>query len=694
MPDLYVWADDPVNCSLTLKGVRYSKASDIQFVFAEGSAGEVGRAKATRSGSTATARWDKAKGPQDDSLWRLLQYYVEVDGVRHTYFAQDIYVYAKKITIEAKGEDGKALVGAIAVITQEVPVKGPDGKLTGETRTVSNERKTDGTGKIEYSLTYPGDFDVRWKRPFVLVKWAKQEGTKWSATVKKLKFTARLEFPRPPGDDKSKPHKQYVNLTPGRTTPHYGSSVKVVVAGKGAEGQPGDEVFLKAEYDGNNSDRSPPDGGNAKGTVREHKLQIGSNMKASFELPLGHAGGDRVTIKVGTTPDCADDEVIVENWRRIHYELMSPQMLLTNGTLAEGTLADGTNGYDYNNVIKDWFKDRLDKGFVEYVCCESHVYPDSAIPAGQKVDGSTFAGGTPGREYFTFGKNRFTPLGFAFHRTSDPLTVAVWLCERAFSYAYGATHADFATGPQTDLKSATATLIAPGNLFPKRLDEGDDTVIEATWEAVVDAVATPDHPGVGQRGPIPASWLDFTKGPNRLGITLQGTAATLVGPAGAAKCPIRIKLKWFTYYEINGNAGQGEQTMVVDRPHPSTACTICHELGHSMGMAVLESNAKSRKAPPPAGLAYPKTVLEGGDVYDDTHGHKGAHCANGCPGRPVGAAKFSFSGKQGTCIMFGEGADEEVPKRQNFCAGCLTQIKGRRIESIKVVWSAVDPKSL
>jgi hypothetical protein len=686
MADIHVWADDPVTCSLTLSGVRYSKASDIQFVFAEGSKGEVGRAKATRSSSSATATWAKALGPEGDDLRRLLQYYVEVDGVAHRYFSQDIWVYAKTVTIEAKKEDGSPMVGAIAVIKQQVPAKNPDGSPSGETDTVTRKRKTDDKGKIEYRLTFPDEIVVTWERPWVLVKWTQDEGTKLSATVKELKFKALLATPRPPGNDKSKPYRQYVNQEEARNTPSYGNKLKVEVVGTSAyEGKEGDEVFLKAEYDGSNSDRTPAEGQKAKSGVTDMKAKLDRRRIATFEVPIGHAGGDRVKIKVGATSACDDDEVTVENWRRINYELMGPQKLVTTGRLAAATLGDGTQGHDYNKVIKDWAKERLDKVFVEYVCTKSHVYPDGLISASLNVDGVHF-GATTGKKYFIFGSEKFTPAGVAFQRT-DPLTINVRLCDRAFSPN---AVAPFATDDSSDFTGTTGTVLAPDYLFPLSLENGGATV-SGTWTAIVDATAYPDHPGIGESGNIEADWLDFKKGAYRLGVTLKGTAATLVGPASADKCPIRIELSWLTYYGINGSAGGGQQVMVMDRPDKPIACTICHELGHSMGMVPFESNAKGRKKPPPAGMVYPKTILEpGGDAYDDTHGHAGSHCANGCPDRPVGGAAFSFSGKEGTCIMFGSGGDEAEPKRANYCANCTKYIKARRLDDIRTAWPGRD----
>jgi len=59
----------------------------------------------------------------------------------------------------------------------------------------------------------------------------------------------------------------------------------------------------------------------------------------------------------------------------------------------------------------------------------------------------------------------------------------------------------------------------------------------------------------------------------------------LAGNESADKCPIQIEFKMQDTYSINGNSGGGEQLLVLKTASPGpNASTICHELGHSMGM--------------------------------------------------------------------------------------------------------------
>jgi hypothetical protein len=139
--------------------------------------------------------------------------------------------------------------------------------------------------------------------------------------------------------------------------------------------------------------------------------------------------------------------------------------------------------------------------------------------------------------------------------------------------------------------------------------------------------------------------------------------------------------------------------MVFKQKYPETmAATICHELGHSMGMTIMPS-----KNPVPPGLSSPLHVdqtdssgvaglyyrnkLTSTEFYgiDGIRGpsHIGGHCAWGIPTR---ATSTDLGGKDGKCIMYGEGGDKEPPSRSAYCTQCRTILKARNLDDIVSPW--------
>jgi hypothetical protein len=107
-----------------------------------------------------------------------------------------------------------------------------------------------------------------------------------------------------------------------------------------------------------------------------------------------------------------------------------------------------------------------------------------------------------------------------------------------------------------------------------------------------------DRDGNARHGPMKVAWVTV-KDYETLNIKLPKSGSTdhkklLPGDyVGAAEtdteCKVKVKFKYVHGGEINGNSGGGEQIMVLRAAATPGALseTICHELGHSMGMAVI-----------------------------------------------------------------------------------------------------------
>jgi hypothetical protein len=209
-----------------------------------------------------------------------------------------------------------------------------------------------------------------------------------------------------------------------------------------------------------------------------------------------------------------------------------------------------------------------------------------------------------------------------------------------------------------------------------------------------------DDDGVARTGPMSDITIDHmsmyalkfilpTGGPNKPG--------DFVGDPSPTKCPINTEFAADGTGAINGNAGGGSQLMVLKTHSPGPcAATICHELGHSMGMTVMPQTGQW-KYPTPPGLTTPLHVDNGGWYYRNqdagpyTNGfrnlHKGGHCANGMPSSKKSHSTFddwSPGASDDVCIMWGSGGVDD--NRKKYCVDCTKVLKARRLEDVRAYW--------
>ncbi|HEU0122134.1 MAG TPA: hypothetical protein VFQ91_16515 [Bryobacteraceae bacterium] len=239
--------------------------------------------------------------------------------------------------------------------------------------------------------------------------------------------------------------------------------------------------------------------------------------------------------------------------------------------------------------------------------------------------------------------------------------------------------------------------------------DGDDVRLQAV-QAALSEVHTASakkllyHPGLDDDGnPRTGPMSDVTMGhTNR--IVKKFTLATggvdkpgdFIGAASADKCPIAVEFSMDGTYAINGNAGGGSQLLVLrDNVPGPCAGTVCHELGHAMGMSVMPLTGGS-KYPVPPGITTPKHVDNGGAYYLDgispfTNGirnlHRGPHCSDGMPTGKRPDSKFndwSPGASDNVCIMWGSGGDDD--NRKKYCTVCTEILKARRLTDVRGDW--------
>lgn len=249
-------------------------------------------------------------------------------------------------------------------------------------------------------------------------------------------------------------------------------------------------------------------------------------------------------------------------------------------------------------------------------------------------------------------------------------------------------------GPGAD---AQARLLAVGTAVQAAFDGSATTV---------DYHPGKDAHGVVREGPMDLAWLSF-KDYRTILVKLPksplGTAAhlcTLPGDfVGAAEtdatCKVQVKFDLSSAAEINGNSGGGEQIMVLGTATAGAiSATICHELGHAMGMTIVPGLENDL---PPPGLSV-KHIDNGGTSYVNgnapyplTDGkrsiHKGGHCAHHVPDdkrADAAFARWTPSLAVTGCILWGSGGNNDT--RTAFCPTCVDLIKARRLDDIRAGW--------
>lgn len=199
-------------------------------------------------------------------------------------------------------------------------------------------------------------------------------------------------------------------------------------------------------------------------------------------------------------------------------------------------------------------------------------------------------------------------------------------------------------------------------------------------------------------GTLEEGWFKFETY-NKLVLTLPKAKAGDPGHFLKADQGVFVKFEIDDCYEVNGAAAQTQQILVIpsadaDKIPDATAGgrsgTVCHELGHRMGMTIMAGRSKT-----PKGMVEAKHVDNGGIYYRNGAApyingvraiHVGGHCAHGIAGPDLTASDFNSA--SGDCIMFGTG-DPDVDSRQGFCATCKEYIKGRKLTSIIDNWNAL-----
>src|SRR5690554_1121340 len=102
--------------------------------------------------------------------------------------------------------------------------------------------------------------------------------------------------------------------------------------------------------------------------------------EASIVLACGLAGGDRFTVEAGTDGENFTSSFVVENWRKLWYEIWQPK---SSGTdkLTDYTVFTSNKKPGLSENVKNYMKRNLDKCYVAYDEKYTDCYEKTDIPA-------------------------------------------------------------------------------------------------------------------------------------------------------------------------------------------------------------------------------------------------------------------------------------------------------------------------
>lgn len=688
----------------------------------------------------AVGQWDPDITPDGEE--RSLRVYYIVTVGEQTVRSQELEVYLDWVEITSVDEQAAALPDVPYRLTVGDDVR---------------EGTTGSTGIARESGLPAGEVHFEWRGPYQLVEWVDEKGPTRKAKLERVQ-RMKLEWPNPEGnggrrawqedgtevelDPQFHAWTQWVNCPYDATTeagracgPRLRCRVRAAEPEHAAQGE---KVYVKVEWPpaAELSPRDDPPRLLVEGADRpwaQGETQKGLELEfpeagglVEFEVQLGLAGGDRVTIHVGGSDRCEDVKLVVTNRRKVFYALTR----LEHQALPD--LAAATGWLDAASIeVAQEGPDQLLSGA-----------PEVQGPPGRRgmtrVPASWLEGEGAAGERLVVGRHNFDWFTTKFPNASgQPRTVHLVLADAIITPTQSDDCTDivrtfeFTWTPGQGLSEFIPMPAAVNHeLFERSIGDGGPPVRGATWRTP--NARTVDRRFRNKSGPVAEDWLRVqrhrvearTRGEEQ--VTCDGRTGawiTLPGdslPAQALAAGVEVTFTGSMHIARVGQHGlsQGVQMVVeADGDAALTNFIFAHELGHNMRQAAYPNRTKTDQENAtfylPPGLRF--------DQHHhgfDGRGFEGSHCSFGLadagathvalPGEGGELRYEALSGsalehdlypqlrKQvgdeyqkvaGTCVMYG-GANEETARDTiGFCEDCLLFLEGGALEDLHKSWS-------
>lgn len=660
-------ANEPATFTVLFKGIEKNcDTARFQIFSQDGSETLLDDLEGHVHEGEASLTWT-AKGPPPEGKersWRV-QYVVTVPGANGqdiTKTSEELTVYNNWLDITAINvDDGNPVADAPYEIQigKGTPVVGN----TGQSGTFTQGALP--AGEIE---------EFKWTRWARFEGWLEEKGVVRKAKIKVCKI-ARIVSPKLERKEGAPRRlKQVVNLPADPAKPHYGPRLKIKV--ELADGVPGDAVYAKIELDAetkrNDVARGIVDGIQApwcKAGGKVVELVEGEDPVVELELDVGHAGGSTFTIHVGGNENCADDALVVTNWRRLFYQVTRPRSA-PSPSLKRVTAA-----------LAEVFVD-----FIHYDTVKVTAGATKDAPPGSWFPAAPF-GGKPKQKYLNVGdgnldywrgqwNDKFAPHGVHLICAHTLYDAQAANCEKTFELL-DFTQADLdeayaeSGGKQTFKGEKVCGLsFHPGvgyEVLPVSLRDGGKALRSGTWWPKGQE---------GKGGPITETDVEFKDG--GLVVKLPAAAEAILGTEdGALSIRLTVHAAKGPYL---GHSRPAEHTLLValngrsgvqETDIASLNDAVAHELAHML-----------RHPGNPPGLS----AADHGRQYS-ANGHVGNHCADGlsdddyADGAGAGARAADFTdAPECTCVNYGQNSPLKSTSNGKYCPRCRTFLRAEKLD--------------
>lgn len=648
MPGSVVGTGKKVTLTVSTSGIDSGEQADI-LIYKKIDNKQLDSLQSKVKDNLITAEWEaKGPGPDDKEQGWDVYYKAKCKGLETK--ATPMFVYTDWVEVESVDEDGKSLPDASFTLS----VKGG-----GEPRT----RTTGTAGKRKEEHLPPGEVTIKWNKPYKLIEWVDQDGPKRKAKLKVVPV-AKLVSP------KKGEHTQWVNLKADEAKPEQGSKLKLKVTLEGGGAKKGSKVYAKVVFDEKAvSARNDPAPRLFEGGISADWCKQGGeegelagdppakDHEAVFDLELGLAGGDQVTVWVGGSEECDDEKVVITNWRKIYHQVTKPKPMTPHDAAP--------------------LKAALDEVFVDYEKYKTvDIDPaDKGIPAGSWMDGAEF--GLPGKKLLNIGDHNSSWFRGKFDDSKTPLGCHLMLCDKQYDGGESGSYHEQTIeveGVTTDTKEVKINEAGSFDVFAIAIQDGNAAIQSGSkWTST----APSGHPMNGKSGDITADMCTINNHTNRDHIVVKlptGTAGDGKPATGkdakdaSTKHPVKLKLVVRVARGPFLGESDGKHQLIVLSPNAKAfSATLGHELGHSIRQALKEVAPGLDKAK--------HTRLYTGK------GHQGEHCATGLSDDDF--KKASFKGLAlGSCIMYGALSPKDDPPTGRFCEACLPFVRADHCQSL------------
>ncbi len=641
-------------------------------------------------------------------------------------YLDQVTVFRDQITVKISDEQGQAVKSALVRLVVHRP-----GVLTPSQKTPEAPANDQGevTFKdLEYWTSITVVVSGAWVLKTATAPWTtgKEKGLNREVVVVPKTYKAMFKEIARSGETEFAPipeiggkRIQFVNFDKEQAAPHplpqgdakqyYGHLIDLKVGPmetpKEFAGYP---IFVKFEAATTNGRRNHPKPalsgqGKEADATGVLELRLDADGTAICTVELGYAGGDLFTLKICSHKDLSgtvDETLQIESWRKLFYELIAPN-----------AMTPALDGDDFVADVRDRIKKVLDPVFVKYERSKAHVFGDDAVQVRSQLQAPAFFGRTDPRPLYLGSSYTREPKGKSL--TSQAHTVLIYL----FDYLFDAKFRPALQQPV--MKTLEQEIPASGGLrgflndleaaLPAWVGAGVKHLVnnnQIRWEAVVTdpAIYQNRHPGLDPQGKPLAGTLHhscvsaITHTKVKITLPTNAPPGTIVGEESAEKCPIKVTLTLNEVEPFAGGYSMGIQPTYYLARTDIFAHTLCHELGHAMGMTPIDQ-------PPPPGLDAPKSVDDGGTYfcdlkykrqhtsgYDETKGGGGVrtpgvgpHCAEGVSSKTD--PEYSDTIPDSGCVMYWivpklGSAERESPFL--FCAACTEFIKAQPLTSLSL----------